>query len=96
MGEKGAIVGRKEGERTVEKHIIKPAKVIKAVDSTEAGDAYRAGFLTGYLQGFALQTCGRMGSIAAVYAVEKYGTIEHNYTAEEFRKRYTKNFGQLK
>ncbi len=62
-------------------------------DTTGAGDAYRSGFVAGYLRGFDLETCGRMGSVAAVYTVEKYGTVTHTYTQKEFIKRYKENFG---
>ena len=72
---------------------IKAARVTKVVDPTGAGDAYRAGFLAGYLQGFDLQTCGQMGSVAAAYAIEKYGTINHSFTPAEFWQRYTQNYG---
>ena len=62
------------------------------VDPTGAGDAYRAGFLAGYVGGKSLRTCGQMGSVAAAYAVEKYGTMEHSYTKKEFERRLSKNF----
>ncbi len=73
---------------------IPPAKIEKAVDPTGAGDAYRAGFLAGYRAGFELAVCGRMGSVAAAYAVEQYGTQDHDYTREAFDRRYAANFGR--
>jgi hypothetical protein len=36
-----------------------------------------------------------MGSVAAVYAVEKYGTQEHRFTAREYEERYRETFGSL-
>jgi adenosine kinase len=74
--------------------LIKPAKPANTSDPTGAGDAYRAGFLAGYLRKFDLQTCGQMGSVAAVYTVEKYGTQTHEFTKEEFIKRYKDNYKQ--
>ena len=66
---------------------IAPAKAKAVIDPTGAGDAYRGGFVAGYLRTFDLQTCGQMGSIAAVYTVEKYGTITHSFTKPAFEKR---------
>ena len=73
---------------------IPAAKPKKVVDPTGAGDAYRAGFLAGYLNNLPIEVCGRMGSIAAVYTVEKYGTTTHRFTKSEFAVRYKHNFGE--
>ncbi len=45
----------------------------KLVDSTGAGDAYAAGFLTAYTAGRDLPACGRLGSLAAAAVIEHYG-----------------------
>lgn len=74
---------------------IKPAKPEKVLDPTGAGDAYRAGFMTGYIRNLDLQTCGQMGSVAAVYAIEKYGTQEHVFTLEKFKKRYSETYNEV-
>lgn len=73
---------------------ISPGKPLEVLDPTGAGDAYRAGFLTGYLNGLDLKTSGQMGSITACYAVENYGTTTHRFSVEEFKKRYQENFGE--
>ena len=39
-------------------------------DPTGAGDAFRSGFLAGYIRGLPLDTCGRLGSLTAAYTVE--------------------------
>lgn len=44
---------------------INAKPVQKIVDSTGAGDLYAAGFLYGYTRELDLETCGRIGSIAA-------------------------------
>ncbi len=49
------------------------AEPTKVVDTTGAGDAYAAGFLTGYTAGKPLSICGRMGSIAAAEVISHYG-----------------------
>lgn len=72
---------------------IKPARPKNTSDPTGAGDAYRAGFVAGYLRGFDLRTCGQMGSVAAVYTVEQYGTQTHHFTKKEYTARYEENFG---
>lgn len=76
-------------ERTVE---IPPAQAT-AVDPTGAGDAYRGGLVAGLLRGLEIGEAGRVASLAAAYAVEHTGTIEHSYTLAEFGERYRSSFG---
>ncbi|HAU99496.1 MAG: Adenosine kinase [Microgenomates group bacterium GW2011_GWF2_45_18] len=92
------VITTKGGEGSViesenQKFEIAVAKAEAVIDPTGAGDAYRGGFLAGYLQGKSLEVCGKMGAVAAVYTVEKYGTVTHTYTQQEFEKRYKENFG---
>jgi len=87
LGSKGSVIKTKE--EMFEIGICPPQSVD---DPTGAGDAYRSGFFTGYLKGFDYKTCGQMGSVAATYAVEKYGTQNHTFTMEEFEKRYEDTF----
>lgn len=72
---------------------IPAAKPDEVVDPTGAGDAYRSGFLAGYLKKLDLKACGQMGSVAACYAIEKYGTTSHSFSIQEFCERYKSNFG---
>ena len=88
LGEKGSRIKSKEG--SIDISSCAPESVD---DPTGAGDAYRAGFFVGYLKGEPLKTCGQMGSVAAAYAIERYGTQNHSYTKEEFAKRYEKTYG---
>ena len=87
LGEQGSVVRQGESEWR-----IPAAKVGVVVDPTGAGDAYRAGFVAGYLQGLALKVCGRMGAVCAAYTVEKYGTQTHKFNRKEFKQRYAANF----
>lgn len=73
---------------------IPPAVVKHASDPTGAGDAFRSGFMAGFMRELPLSVCGRMGSIAAAYTVEKYGTTTHTFTIGKFIKRYKENFGE--
>ncbi len=88
LGSKGSII-----ETRRESMHVAPAKPKNTSDPTGAGDAFRAGFIAGYLRGFDLVTCGQMGSTAAVYTVETYGTQTHMFTKKDFVKRYQENFG---
>lgn len=89
LGVQGSLI-----ETNSAKFKIRPARPRSTSDPTGAGDAYRAGFLAGYLRGFDLTTCGQMGSLAAVYTVEKYGTITHKFTRTQFIRRFQSNFGK--
>ncbi len=88
LGERGSRL-LVRGEGRIE---VPAAKASRVVDPTGAGDAYRAGFLAGLVRGHSLDVCGRMGSVAAVYAVESRGTQEHRYSREEFAARYRESF----
>lgn len=88
LGPKGSVI-----ETRKESIHISPAKAKKVLDPTGAGDAYRSGFMAGYCRGYDLVTCGQIGSVAAVYTVEKYGTVTHSYTKAEFSQRFVENYG---
>lgn len=59
----------------------------KAVDPTGAGDAYRAGFIYGYLNNQPIEACGWMGAVAASFAVEVKGTMNLKFNKSLFEKR---------
>ena len=87
LGEKGSNIYTSKGKIS-----IRACRVEKICDPTGAGDAYIAGFACGFVNGFNLETCGRIGSCAASYTIEKFGTQEHKYVMEEFRRRFEKNY----
>jgi len=89
LGAKGAII-----ETRTEALHVRPAKPLNVSDPTGAGDAFRGGFVAGYVRGLPLDICGQMGAVAAVYTVEKYGTVTHHYTKDEFITRYKTNFSK--
>lgn len=62
------------------------------VDPTGVGDAFRGGFLMGYARGLDWKLCGEIGSLAAVYCLERRGPQSHSYTKKEFVERFRKHF----
>ncbi len=91
LGESGSrIMSMTEGspER------VKAVHVSNVLDPTGAGDAFRAGFIAGYLRGGSLRECAQIGSTAAAYAVESHGTQNHWFTLPELKKRYEEAYGE--
>ena len=80
------------GEEDSERVPGLPLPAVREEDPTGAGDAYRAGLVAALLRGLDLQSAGRVASLAATYAVEHIGTIEHRYTREDFTARYRDSF----
>ncbi len=72
---------------------IPSAQVVALVDPVGAGDAYLGGLVFALEAGLDVQRAGRLAALAAVYAIEQYGTQAHAYTRSEFARRYTENFG---
>jgi adenosine kinase len=90
LGEKGSLISNPEMDVPI------PAAIVhNVVDPTGAGDAYRAGLLKGIVSGRDIETSAKMGTVAAAFAVERYGTQEHHHTYEDFIARYKNNFGEL-
>lgn len=67
----------------------------RVADPTGVGDAFRGGLMKGLALEADWETCGRLGSVAATYALEHVGGQSHAYTLEEFRARYESQFGTL-
>jgi fructokinase len=65
--EAGSLILR--GDETVEVDAVSTT----VVDTTGAGDAYAAGFLTGLTAGRTLAQCGRLGGIAAAEIISHFG-----------------------
>ncbi len=68
--------------------LVPAVKVTQVVDPTGAGDAFRAGFLYGYVRNWPVATCAQLGSTVAAYVVESYGTQTHSFTLAELKERY--------
>jgi sugar/nucleoside kinase (ribokinase family) len=67
VGSKGSFI-MKNGK----KEVIKPFPA-NCIDTTGAGDLYASGFLYGYVNGYELQHCGKIGSYLAAQIVEEIG-----------------------
>ena len=90
-GSEGSTIALRDGSQTIR---VPPARVeARDLDPTGVGDAYRAGLLAARLAGLPWNIAGRVGSIAAVYALETIGPQPQRYTLAEFRARYEANFG---
>ncbi|MBA1148484.1 carbohydrate kinase family protein [Ectothiorhodospiraceae bacterium WFHF3C12] len=71
-----------------------PAATPEAVsDPTGCGDAYRAGLLYGLGNGMDWETTGRIASLMGSIKVAHHGTQNHQFTMDEFRRRYEEAFG---
>lgn len=67
-GESGSVIISSDGDR-----VDIPAVPTDLVDTTGAGDLYAAGFLSAWVQGADLLTCGRTASIVAAEAISHLG-----------------------
>jgi len=82
LGESGSRINL--ADREVNVPVVTPDEV---VDPTGAGDAYRAGLIKGLVDGKDLYQSALMGSVAASFAVESYGTQEHYFDIGLFQER---------
>jgi adenosine kinase len=97
-GEEGSTIALRGGTADAPDgavtHHIPPASLLgAAVDPTGVGDAYRAGLLAARHRGLSWEVAGRVGSVAAVYALETVGAQPRRYTLTHFLERYRENFG---
>ena len=63
------------------------------VDPTGAGDAFRGGLIKGLLQKRPVTRAAQMGTVCAHYAIQRHGTQEHRFSAEEFAAKLERHFG---
>ena len=89
-GENGCTILTKTGREDVK--AVPPHRI---EDPTGVGDAFRGGFMKGLAAGASDEICGRLGSVAATYALEHLGGSAHSYTWSEFVARYEQHFGKL-
>lgn len=89
--ERGSVIRLRERPQAAIGIPAVPAR--RSADPTGVGDAYRAGIIKGMLHGLDWETTGRMGSLAATYALEETGTQNHEYSLDEFVSRFGQEFG---
>jgi len=85
----------KEGARVVTKRediVVPVIPEVKVIDPTGVGDAFRGGFLRGYLLGWPMKICAEMGATTAAYCLAEHGTQEHTFTWQEFKTYYRQTF----
>jgi adenosine kinase len=90
LGAKGTRITGSTVPQTLE---VPAHKNVKVVDPTGAGDSYRAGFLYGYVRGWDLPTCARLGSTIATYTISEHGTQTHTFTLADIREKYYSAYG---
>jgi len=74
-------------------HEIPPVSTAEAVDPTGCGDAYRAGLLFGMLEQLDWPTTGRIASLMGSLKIETYGTQNHSFEQDGFRRKFHTHFG---
>lgn len=82
MGKQGSRIYTRDGSFRVP-----PVVPICVDDPTGVGDAYRAGLIKGLGLDLPWAIAGRMGSVAAAYALEQPGPQSHCYSLAEFASR---------
>lgn len=77
LGEKGALLA------TPQEMVYLPARRVRVVDTTAAGDAFVAGFTVALLNGFSLDDAARYAVCAGTLTVTKFGAQTSLPSAEE-------------
>ena len=67
-----------------------PPVLAEAVDTTGAGDLWQSGFLYAWLNGYPLETAGKMGAILGAEVVQVIGASIPPYRWEPIRSRFKK------
>ncbi|HYH36355.1 MAG TPA: carbohydrate kinase family protein [Candidatus Saccharimonadales bacterium] len=90
LGKDGSLI---EGAKVSQPIRIPVAAPAALTDPTGAGDAYRAGFLYGYLRQWQLPACGRLGAVTASFVIEHHGT-QARFSKEAVKARYQETFNE--
>lgn len=91
LGKKGSII---EGAKVAKPIEVGVATARQVADPTGAGDAFRAGFLYGYVRDWPLKVCAQLGAVLGTYAIETMGTQSHSFSPSDVAKRYKETFNE--
>lgn len=84
--------GKERGAGTI---FIPACKPDRLVNPTGAGDALRAGFLTGLAAGWTVEQAGRLGAAMGSFAVECEGTLMDSLDLNELLGRAEVTYGEV-
>lgn len=90
LGKEGSMI---DGAKSGGPHRIPSCRPDTLIDPTGAGDAYRAGFLYGYLRQWQLPKCGRLGAVMASFIIEHHGT-QTELSRQAVQDRYQESFNE--
>ncbi len=74
--------------------VVEAVPTKKLVNPTGAGDAFRAGFVTGLSKGWDIKEAGRLGATIASFVVECEGTQLEEFLLDDLYERAEKTYGQ--
>jgi len=95
-GENGSRLIYRDSKNKIHCFSIPVTITKKAViDTTGAGDGYRAGFLAGLILKISLLESCYLGSVVASFVIETYGPQTHSYNPKDVKKRYLRTFGYV-
>ncbi|MFD1141615.1 carbohydrate kinase family protein [Larkinella insperata] len=79
LGADGSFISYEKGGQTIRV----PGRAIQVIDATGAGDAYWAGFLTAWLEGYDPEGCARAGARLAEKKLTRQGPLPGGLKKEE-------------
>lgn len=91
LGKEGSLCYIREGD-TVRQEKIGVCKVDNVVDATGSGDAYMAGFIYGYLNGYQPEECCKLGGTLSYFVLQAEGCLTNCPTEEQLLEK-VKTFG---
>ena len=80
---------------TKDENISLPALQVESRDPAGCGDAYRAGIISGILNGYDWQLAGRVANLMGAFCAESGGAQNHAFSKEEFKDRYKNSYNGL-
>jgi len=85
LGENGCALYEGKKQKNI------PAiKGLQVADITGCGDAFRSGFLHGYVDKKSLEDCCKIACVSASFVIDKIGTQTHSFTGDDFTARLKK------